>query len=188
VTEAVQAAPGLWLPVAGFCEDTDHPDGLVRVEYRAKRVIANDPMFDEAVFRPAIPAGFHVDDTRTDPAYRSSRQAEEFSKGNSGGLDQGKLARAKELRQVVDVCSLYRNDHRMQWPASLEEAYRYTKADGKGLDQWVYRWPSARKAAVAVITERKPTFADGELVVFEDGFIEFVTDRQRLARLKGDTE
>lgn len=142
VTESAEAAPALWLPLAGFSEHKDHLGELVRDEYRAKRIVANDPKFDQAVFRPAIPAGYRVTDMRTDPAYRSSRQRQEFAKGIAGDLGQEKLARAKEMYRVGSLCGIWAIEHDRHWPGTLEELKGLTPSirpeEIRGWDQWVY--------------------------------------------------
>lgn len=75
-------------------------------------------------------------------------------------------------------------DHRGQWPASLAAAYGYTHRGDGDAGQWEYRRPEKGNARVAVLFEKSAAFADAELVVFADGFVESVKDRQRLANLK----
>jgi hypothetical protein len=67
ITELAEAAQGIWYPVAAIFEELtgkNHQD-RVRFTYRARRVIANDPKFDPAVFTVPIPAGYRVADDTT---------------------------------------------------------------------------------------------------------------------------
>ncbi|MGE5612409.1 MAG: M56 family metallopeptidase, partial [Bacillota bacterium] len=64
ITELAEAAPGIWYPVAASFEEAkgkNHQD-RVRLTYRARKVIVNDPKFDPAVFTVPIPAGYQVAD------------------------------------------------------------------------------------------------------------------------------
>ncbi len=69
VSALAPAGPDLWFPVRATA--VIHGGGSsgndVRYDYRAEEVTANDPAFDPAVFRPAVPIGWRVDDDRQQP-------------------------------------------------------------------------------------------------------------------------
>jgi hypothetical protein len=73
VTEIVEAAPGVWCPQRAFQEyyspDTNRPREN-RLLFHASKVIANDPFFDEGVFRAPIPSGYIVTDKILGTRYR----------------------------------------------------------------------------------------------------------------------
>ncbi len=73
VTEIVEAAPGVWYPQRAFLEyhvvDPNRPREK-RLLFHASKVIANDPFFDEGVFRAPIPSGYIVTDKILGTRYR----------------------------------------------------------------------------------------------------------------------
>lgn len=74
VTELVEAAPGVWYPQRAFQEShSADPNGPCehRILFHASKVIANDPFFDESVFRAPIPAGYIVTDKILGTRYRA---------------------------------------------------------------------------------------------------------------------
>ncbi len=65
-----RVGPGVWFPVrASRVEGVPgpRPGPSRRYDYRAAEVTVNDPAFDPAVLRPAVPSGWIVDDRRRQP-------------------------------------------------------------------------------------------------------------------------
>lgn len=75
VTEIVEAAPGVWYPQRAFQEyqivDPNRPREK-RLLFHASKVVANDPFFDEGVFRAPIPSGYIVTDEILGTRYRKA--------------------------------------------------------------------------------------------------------------------
>jgi hypothetical protein len=73
VTEIVEAAPGVWYPQRAFQESQivdPNRSREIRILFHASKVIANDPVFDEGVFRAPIPSGYIVTDKILGTRYR----------------------------------------------------------------------------------------------------------------------
>jgi hypothetical protein len=64
VTKLEQVAENIWWPVEAYFVDcpleTDKP--WKRIVYRASKVVANDPNFDESIFTVPFPDGYSIDD------------------------------------------------------------------------------------------------------------------------------
>ena len=63
-------SPGVWFPLRATLTAEASPGGSTRYTYRADDVVANDPAFDPATLRPAIPVGWRVTDERQQPPAR----------------------------------------------------------------------------------------------------------------------
>jgi len=66
-----EVTEGVWWPTEVTCiVEPLHSDGAyMKLIYRASKVIANDPNFDETVFSPNFPKGYTVDDKVTGETY-----------------------------------------------------------------------------------------------------------------------
>jgi hypothetical protein len=75
VTEVTEAAPGVWCPREAYHqysrEDPNQPREN-RMLLHISKVIANDPFFDEGVFRAPIPSGYIVTDKILGTRYRKA--------------------------------------------------------------------------------------------------------------------
>jgi hypothetical protein len=84
VTELAEAAPGIWYPLAAYHEYDASPESGERADrrccYRASKVVANDPAFDESIFTPAFPAGYLIDDQVRGFTYRSGLHPRDLEK------------------------------------------------------------------------------------------------------------
>ena len=71
VQQVKEVSKNVWWPTEATIEsDTREPNApYQRTVYRAVKVIANDPNFDENVFSPAFPKGYRVDDKMTGKTY-----------------------------------------------------------------------------------------------------------------------
>jgi len=102
--------------------------------------------------------------------------------------DPLKSARAAEMRTIILAALKYATEH-PEWPRQLEELVPECLDAGKiDLGRFVYHplGPESLKENpqdVAVLAEKAPTFAGGQLVGFADGYVEFIKDAERLKRL-----
>lgn len=68
IEELQEAGPGIWYPTKGAL--LQYTDGIVsRFNFRARKVVANQPDFDDSIFSPAIPPGYSVIDHTTGKRY-----------------------------------------------------------------------------------------------------------------------
>jgi hypothetical protein len=75
VTRLAEAAPGIWYPVEAYCEYNSTPGSGKRADrrclYKASKVVANDPGFEESVFAPPFPPGYYITDKIRGTTYRA---------------------------------------------------------------------------------------------------------------------
>ncbi|HEY1684199.1 MAG TPA: sigma-70 family RNA polymerase sigma factor [Tepidisphaeraceae bacterium] len=63
-TAWTEAAPGIWFPIQGVCEESIIGPGS-RLTYHADNIVVNDPKFRSGIFLPPLPVGFLISDRRT---------------------------------------------------------------------------------------------------------------------------
>jgi hypothetical protein len=71
VPQIADAGGGIWLATRGTWEESS-PKYFRRLTFEAKRIIANDPAFDEGIFTAPIPPHYLVDDQITGKRYYTS--------------------------------------------------------------------------------------------------------------------
>jgi len=71
VPQIADAGGGIWLATRGTWEESS-PKYFSRLTFEAKRVVANDPAFDEGIFTAPIPPHYLVDDQTTGKHYYTS--------------------------------------------------------------------------------------------------------------------
>jgi hypothetical protein len=102
--------------------------------------------------------------------------------------DPLKSTRADQMRAIILAGLEFAMDH-PDWPAKLDELKpRYLDANKIVLGQFVYHPPGRQSPAknpqeVAVLAEKEPAFAGGQLVGFADGYVAFIRDPEQLKRL-----
>jgi hypothetical protein len=64
VPEMVEAGPGVWFPIRATREEAYHL-GFRKFTFQAKRIVANNPNFDEKIFTVPIPPRYMVRDETT---------------------------------------------------------------------------------------------------------------------------
>jgi len=102
--------------------------------------------------------------------------------------DPLKSTRADQMRTIVLAGLEFAMDH-PEWPEKLDELKpRYVDADKIDLGRFVYHSPGRQSPAknpqeVAVLSEKEPAFAGGQLVGFADGYVAFIRDPELLRRL-----
>ncbi len=96
--------------------------------------------------------------------------------------------RAAAMRTIVLAGLEYATEH-PQWPTTLDELKPgYLDAGKIDFGPFVYHPPGPESREknpqeVAVLSEKAPAFAGGQLVGFADGYVEFVRDAERLKQL-----
>ena len=96
--------------------------------------------------------------------------------------------RAAEMRTVVLAALEYATEH-PDWPTTLDELKpKYLAEREIDLGQFVYHPMSDESLkmnpqAVVVLSEKEPALAGGQFVGFADGYVEFISDSERLKRL-----
>jgi len=92
------------------------------------------------------------------------------------------------MRTIVLAGLEYATEH-PQWPKTLDELKsKYIDASKIDLGRFVYRPLSPESLQknpqeVAVLAEKEPALAGGQLVGFADGYVEFIKDSERLKQL-----
>lgn len=77
VTELVEAGPGVWYPTRATLTEPNKEEGLEeRYTYTASRVVANNPGFDESIYRVQIPDGYTIVDKVAGIRYRTGTPPE----------------------------------------------------------------------------------------------------------------
>jgi hypothetical protein len=95
---------------------------------------------------------------------------------------------ADQMRTIVLAGVEFAMDH-PEWPEKLDELKpRYLDADKTDLGRFVYHPPGRQSPEknpqeVAVLSEKEPAFAGGQLVGFADGYVAFIRDPEQLKRL-----
>lgn len=76
VSKLKEVAPGIWWPMEASMVSRPFESGkpYERFVYRASKVVANDPNFDESVFNVSFPEGYLVDDQVTGRKYKVGQQ------------------------------------------------------------------------------------------------------------------
>ncbi len=77
VSELVEAGPGIWYPTRATLTEPNIEEGLEeRYTYTASRVVANNPDFDESIYRVQIPEGYTIVDQVAGIRYRTGTPPE----------------------------------------------------------------------------------------------------------------
>lgn len=101
VTKVVEAGPGIWYPAEAYLErDMPGNKGVrERVYYRASKVVANDPKFDEAIFKFSFPPNCRIEDRVRNRSYITAPTPKELESDLNRTLDQtvAELGRSKEF-------------------------------------------------------------------------------------------
>ena len=103
-------------------------------------------------------------------------------------IDPLQSPRAAEMRTIILTALEYATEH-PDWPKTLDDLKPKYLAEGKiDVGQFVYYAVSDESLKknpqeVAVLTEKEPALAGGQFVGFADGYVEFISDSERLKRL-----
>ncbi|HEY1686083.1 MAG TPA: hypothetical protein VGG19_15060 [Tepidisphaeraceae bacterium] len=99
------------------------------------------------------------------------------------------------MRQIVMATIMYKEEHKGQWPAKLDDAKAFLKGDGNVFvnprdpqrqPAYVYLKPNgpiANPSQLMVLYETHDKFGDGVNAGFADGHIEFINSSQRFKDL-----
>jgi len=78
ITKLVKAGEGIWYP-GEACTELIWPDGKQsRWYYKAAKVVANDPTFDENIFTVSFPPGYTIQDKTVGTTYRTGPPPEDL--------------------------------------------------------------------------------------------------------------
>ena len=205
ITRFAEVASGVWYPMNAYQEwrtlGRSEPQGLHRYIYSAKKAVANDPDFDQGIFKIFVSSTIQTNVERIPVAVPLLLPP--VASDAKGKLEQSNRSKsAANLKTLGGVIGLYGNDHNGVYPPDLATAVKVEEMGGESLKSpmgdenvgfdYVYLHYKGMIRPIAgdlVVAYDAPDAAKngGACVLFSDGNVRWL-DAVKLKAALGRTE